>query len=122
MFRVEVTLAALADIEASYVWMKGQPDVAAGADSWFTGISEAILSLETMPRRYPLAVEARTLGREIRQLLCGKGGIAHRILFVVYGDQTVYVLRVRHASRPQLTPSELGIVPGEGPETDEPEA
>ncbi len=76
MFKVEIGPAALADIEQIYLWLKGQPATASSADAWFVGISETILSLETMPRRYPLAPEAKTMAREIHQLLYGKGAYA----------------------------------------------
>lgn len=111
MLKLEITPAALADIEQIFLWWKGQPELASRANDWFTGISEAILSLETMPRRHPLAPEARTVGRESRQRLFGKDSTAYRILFVVYGDQTVTVLRVRHAARGALEASELGALP-----------
>lgn len=111
MFKVEVGSAALVDIEQTYLWLKGQPATVSTADAWFTGISEAILSLESMPRRCPLAPEAPMLGREIRQLHFGKANATYRILFLVYGKQAVHVLRIRHAKGRNLDPDELIRLP-----------
>jgi plasmid stabilization system protein ParE len=111
MFKVEIGPAALADIEQICLWMQGQPTIASSADAWFIGISEAILSLETMPKRYPLAPEAKTMEREIHQRLYGKGASCYRLLFVVYGDQAVRVLRIRHAARSTFESDELVILP-----------
>lgn len=112
MFKVEIGPAALSDIEQICLWLQGQPATSASADAWFIGISEAILSLETMPRRYPLAPEAKTMKREIHQRLYGKGALCYRLLFVVYGDQAVHVLRIRHAARPAFESDELVLLPG----------
>lgn len=69
----------------------------AAAERWLNGISEAVLSLEEMPERCPLAPEAAHFKRRIRQLIHEQ----HRIIFVVTGRH-VRVLTVRHLRRRPL--------------------
>jgi plasmid stabilization system protein ParE len=69
----------------------------AAAERWLNGISKAVLSLEEMPDRCPIAPEAVHFKRRIRQLVHG----GHRILFIVTGRH-VRVLTVRHLRRRPL--------------------
>jgi plasmid stabilization system protein ParE len=69
----------------------------ASAERWLNGISKAILSLEEMPERCPLAPEAPHFKRRIRHLIHD----CYRILFIVTGRH-VRVLTVRHTSRKPL--------------------
>jgi plasmid stabilization system protein ParE len=69
----------------------------AAAERWLNGISKAILSLEEMPRRCPLAPEADHFGKRIRQLVHDR----YRIVFLITGRH-VRVLTVRHMSRAPL--------------------
>lgn len=69
----------------------------ASAERWLNGISKAVLSLEEMPGRCPLAPEAVHFKRRIRHLIHGN----HRILFFVTGRH-VRVLTIRHTSRKPL--------------------
>ncbi len=61
-----------------------------------------IRSLETLPRRYPLARENGSPSLELRQLLVGP----YRVIFGVM-DRTVHILRVIHASRDTLPPPQI---------------
>ena len=67
------------------------------AERWLNGISKAILSLEEMPERCPLAPESVHFKQRIRQLIHDN----HRILFFVTGRH-VRVLTVRHLRRRPL--------------------
>jgi plasmid stabilization system protein ParE len=98
-YRVEITATALAEVQEAYAWLAGRSSAAAGR--WRAALLEAVDSLERFPERCPLAPESDHLGREIPQLLHGKRRGVYRILFEIRG-RTVYVLRVRHGSRPFL--------------------
>ena len=69
----------------------------ASAERWLNGISKAILTLEEMPERCPLAPEAAHFARPIRQLIHD----GYRILFHTT-DRHVRVLTVRHCKRRPL--------------------
>ena len=69
----------------------------ASAERWLNDLSKAILSLEEMPERCPLAPEAPRFRQRIRHLVHDH----HRILFIVAGRH-VRVLTVRHTARKPL--------------------
>ena len=75
------------------------------ADSWLQRADRAVESLgESLgehPERCPLAPEASSFGKPIRQLLFGSGNRGtYRILFLVLEEKrSVYILHVRHGSR-----------------------
>lgn len=91
--RVIIEDRAAADIEAHALWIleQGSP---LGAERWVDAIESAISSLAQVPERCPIAPEAQSFQRPIRELLVG----SHRILFLV-DHRTVHVLHVRHAAR-----------------------
>ncbi len=76
-YLVEVSPAALAEAEAAYQWIANSSQ--ANAARWFNGLLDAIISLESNPRRCSLARESGLLPAEVRQLVYG----LYRILFVV---------------------------------------
>jgi len=83
-YRVEVTDQAEAEAEEAYLWiLERAPEAAA---RWWNGLEEAILSLEEMPARCPLAPENDELEEEIRELLYGKRQHRYRILFTIRGQ------------------------------------
>lgn len=55
------------EIEDSYRWMCDNLN-AETANQWYYKLEDAISSLQEFPYRCPLAPEASTIGREIRQL------------------------------------------------------
>ena len=65
--------------------------VPASAERWLNGISNAILSLEEMPERCPLAPEGVHFRKRIRHLLFE----GYRIIYWIDGRH-VRVLTVRH--------------------------
>lgn len=97
-YRVIIEDRAAADIEAHALWIleQGSP---LGAERWVDAIENAISSLAQMPERCPIAPEAETFQRPIRELLIG----SHRVLFLV-DRRTVHILHVRHAARRGLEP------------------
>jgi plasmid stabilization system protein ParE len=93
--KVLLTPKATEDAEAIYRWIAGDaPDTAV---DWYHGLLDALASLDALPNRCPLAREARTLRRDVRQLLYGN----YRILFIIDG-KVVRILRVRHGARRDL--------------------
>jgi plasmid stabilization system protein ParE len=69
---------------------------------WFRKLDEAIKSLANLPGRCKLAPENRSVPFEMRQLLYGHKPHLYRILFTIEGS-VVYVLRIRHGRRKELT-------------------
>lgn len=96
-YRVIIEDRAAADIEAHALWIleQGSP---IGAERWVDAMENVIASSAHIPERCPIAPEAGTFQRPIRELLVG----SHRILFLV-DHRTVHVLHVRHAARRGLS-------------------
>jgi plasmid stabilization system protein ParE len=95
-FRVVITPEAQEGIRHAYEWVSTySPD---SANVWMNGLFRAIQSLDTMPRRAPLAFENDLFREELRQLLYGKRGRVYRILFTIQ-DNEVQVLFVRHSAQ-----------------------
>lgn len=114
-YRVDISEAAEAEIDAAYLWISRRSPEWAGR--WHAGLLQAIESLAEMPGRCPLARERDRFEQEVRQLLYGRGRNTYRILFTVNEGEgadeepTVRILHVRHAAQRAL---------GEGEETDAP--
>ncbi len=98
-YQVEVTDQAAAEAEEAYLWILDRSP--SGASRWWNGLEAAILSLEEMPVRCPLAPEDEEFEEEIRELLYGTRQHRYRILFTIR-EQTVVVLHIRHGAREHL--------------------
>ena len=98
-YRVIIQPNAEAELEAAYQYRAEHAPQAAAR--WFTGLVEAINSLEQFPARCPLAPENAHFAEEIRQLLYGARRDVFRILFTMQGD-TVHVLHIRHGAQQYL--------------------
>jgi plasmid stabilization system protein ParE len=98
-YRIIIQSSAWDEIREAYRWLYERSPTA--ANRWRSGLLRAVLSLETHPRRCPLAPENDSFGEEIRQLLYGRRWGVYRILFVVEED-IVSVLYVRHSARQPL--------------------
>jgi plasmid stabilization system protein ParE len=110
-YRVEVTPRAIADADAAAKYLRQHAPVQAPA--WFSGLIEAILSLEDLPRRCPLAPEAEGLAVEVRQLLYGRRAGQYRILFRIFDEldpPRVRIVAIRHCARAGLTPEEFAEI------------
>lgn len=95
-FRVTITPEAEEGIRSAYLWIRAySPDL---ANEWMNGLFQAMQSLDTMPRRAPVAFENEFFREELRQLLYGKRGRIYRILFTIQDDE-VQVLFVRHSAQ-----------------------
>src|SRR3954465_5841636 len=96
-YSVLVQPEAEEEMERAFQWLQTQTPQ--HAPLWYNRIIDAILSLEDLAGRCPLAREgSATPGEEVRQLLYGKLPHVYRILFSIRGDK-VMVLHVRHAAR-----------------------
>jgi plasmid stabilization system protein ParE len=107
-YSVELTPRAVEDADSAAEYIRQSAPEA--AQRWFDGLIEAMLSLEEMPQRCPLAPEAQRLGTELRQLLYGKRGGQFRIVFRVYEEvqpPVVRVVAIRHGARDRITREEL---------------
>jgi plasmid stabilization system protein ParE len=102
-YRIAITANAKADIREAARWLLQQTSPAI-AERWLVGPYRAIDSLNSHPRRCPLAAESDKFPVEIRELLHGKTKSAkHRILFRVDED-IMSILYVRHTARDELEP------------------
>jgi plasmid stabilization system protein ParE len=77
-----------------------------GISRWRTGLFRIVENLETNPNRYAEAEESVDLGLDLRELLYGRRRNIYRILFTIE-EQTVNVLRIRHASQDRLSGDEI---------------
>ncbi len=102
-YQVIIQPSAEQGIKEAYFWMSNYSS--RQARSWLEGLYKAILSLEQMPFRFPLAFENNFFEEEIRQLIYGKGKNIYRILFTIT-EQTVHVIFVRHAAQQPLSPED----------------
>jgi len=101
-YAVVVTETAEAVLDAACRWLRDEYSLAY-AVRWREGLLDAIGALETFPERCPLAPEARSFRRKIRQLLYGERHGAYRLLFEIR-ERTVFVLHIRHGARRHLNP------------------
>ena len=96
----DVITSETAEAEAAeaYLWLNRlSPNFAA---RWYEGLLDAIASLDTFPKRCPLAPENDDFPDvEVRQHLYQKGKTSYRILFCILEPDTVRILHIRHAAR-----------------------
>jgi len=103
-YHVVITQEALNQTEAAYRWIAERAPIAAAR--WFTRLQGTIQTLETQPKRCPLAPESKSLGIELRQLLYGKRRGVYRVLFTIT-RKTVTVLHVLHGAQQLLSIEDL---------------
>lgn len=96
----EVVTSEIAEAEAAdaYLWLNRlSPDFAA---SWYDGLLDAVASLDTFPKRCPVAPENEDFPDvEVRQHLYKRGRTVYRILFCILEPDIVRVLHIRHVAR-----------------------
>jgi len=104
-FRVSLTAPAEIDAYAAFERIREASPM--HAEPWLTRLFDAVFSLAESPNRCPLIPEAEELGYPARHLLFGKGNGVYRIIFHIRDDERhVRVLRIWHASRDRITPSD----------------
>jgi len=94
-YTVFVTVEAARELEEAYDWLAAQTEHAA---QWYNGLLDAILSLEEMPGRCPLARDREKGDEETRQLVYGDKRHGYLIFFEIRGE-TVVVEHIRHGAR-----------------------
>jgi plasmid stabilization system protein ParE len=103
---VKSTPHAERDLEQLYQEINAE--YSGAALQWYSGLREAILSLEWQPHRCPVAPEARKLKRKLRHLLYGKKPNVYRIIYELDEHrQEVRVITIRHGARRTLKRSDL---------------
>ncbi|BAY61377.1 plasmid stabilization system protein [Calothrix brevissima NIES-22] len=109
--RYRIDFSSIAKAEADTAFLNfSQFTTPERAQAWYQGLIDAIVSLQEMPRRCPLAREDAFFSQEIRQLLYGQGKQTYRILFTVLEDQaipTVRILHIRHAAQKTIGEPEV---------------
>lgn len=98
--KVALTARAARDAEEAYEYIAREAPNTALA--WYERLLDEIRTLESFPRRCPLAREATALRRPVRQLLFGN----YRILFIIQSN-SVNILHIRHAARRDASKDEL---------------
>jgi toxin ParE1/3/4 len=99
-YRIHITAAAVADTETISAYLaETSPQT---AERVLAQLEKGINSLADFPKRYGLAPEAATHGKEVRQIVVGK----YRVLFMVILE-TVNILRVHHVAQESVKPGEL---------------
>lgn len=102
-YRVELAATAKADVREAARCLRNEASRAV-ADRWLAGLYKAITTLESRPRRCPIAAESHKFPDEIRDLLHARQESGkYRIRFKIDAD-TVFVLYVRHTARDELEP------------------
>lgn len=101
---IDIFPRAMADIDAAVTWRRRQS--ASSAARLHARLLGAIRTLGNNPKRCPFADEAAELQLELRELLHGRRPNIYRILFTIE-EQTVNVLRVRHAAQDRLSAGDV---------------
>lgn len=105
-FRVELTRAAEAELEALYLWVTSRAPSQGAA--WFNGLERAVLALDEHPERCPVAPESVDRDRPVRVLRYGRRPHVYVVFFTVdHARQIVRVLHVRRGARRRPTAGEL---------------
>jgi len=100
-----VSLAARAQRDLALLFEAIHADDSDAARKWYTGLKEAILSLEHHPNRCPLTPESR----KFRHLLYGNPPHIYRVIYrVVQRKQQVQVLHIRHGARRKFITTDFG--------------
>jgi len=87
-YKIEIKPLAEDDLETIFLFIA--QDSPANAFRWYQHLVTKIQSLETMPKRCPIAPESKDVAQEIRHFIIDN----YRALFTIDG-KTVQVLHVR---------------------------
>jgi toxin ParE1/3/4 len=96
-YLVEFTLRAERDLD--YICRRISADNSAAAARWIKGLEEAIHTLERLPRRCPIAPEARKAKRRLRHLLYGAKRDVYRVIYEIdEARKLVRIVTIRHTA------------------------
>ena len=94
-YRVEITRNGEADLEALYLWVVARAPQRGAR--WFNGLEQAVLSLDQLPKRCPVAPESIDPDHAVHVLSYGRKPNVYRIFFTV--DDDARLVRVVHVGR-----------------------
>lgn len=104
-YHVRLTNRAARDLEEARDYIS--QSAPAAARRWYLGFLHALLVLEKLPARWPLAPENAEFPFELRQFLYRtKSRRTNRALFTIVGDE-VRVLAIRRPGQPFITADEI---------------
>jgi toxin ParE1/3/4 len=105
-YSVEISRNAEAELEELYLWVVARaPQQGA---KWFNGLERAVLSLDQLSKRCPVANESIDPNQPVRVLSYGRKPHVYRVFFTV--DDTarlVRVVHIRRGARKAAVPDEL---------------
>jgi plasmid stabilization system protein ParE len=102
-YLVELTDRARNDLLILY--LEKEAAESAAAARWFNGLEQAVYTLESYPRRCPIAPEAKKSGRPLRHLPYGKKPHVYRVIYDVNEPKKlVLILTIRHGA---MEPADL---------------
>jgi len=94
-YRVELTDRAARDMASLYQDKNAAESTAAAR--WYNELENAVYTLETYPRRCPIAPESKKAKRKLRHLLYGKKPHVYRIIYDI--DEQKRLVRVLTTER-----------------------
>lgn len=99
-----VNITSRAERDLAYLYAEINAEHSEAALAWYTGLKEAILSLEVSPNRCPVTPESSHL----RHLLYGNKPHIYRVIYrVAEKDKRVDILHVRHGARRRFKQSDF---------------
>lgn len=105
-YRVEIARTAEVELEELYLWVVARAP-RQGA-KWFNGLERAVLSLDQLPKRCPVAPENINPDQPVRVLSYGRKPHVYRVFFTVNDTaEAVRVVHIRHRARTAPVPDEL---------------
>jgi plasmid stabilization system protein ParE len=93
-----VNITSRAERDLTWLYEEINVEYSTAALKWYSGLKQAILSLEEKPTRCPITRKRDRL----RQLFYGRKPHVYRVLFVIK-DKTVNILHIRHGRRRPLS-------------------
>src|SRR5437879_9803671 len=94
-YRVELARNAEAELEELYHWVVERAPSQGAA--WFSGLEQAILSVERLPKRCRIAPDSFDPDQPVRLLNYGRSPHVYRVFFTI--DESTKVVRVLHIRR-----------------------
>jgi toxin ParE1/3/4 len=103
-----VEFAARASRDLEILYKEKQFAESHAAARWYNGLEDAVSALASFPLRCPVAPEARTGKRKLRNLLYGNKPHVYRVIYEVdERRKAAWVLHIRHGARKKLKGSDL---------------
>jgi len=76
-------------------------------ERWADALDDTFDSIESNSLQFGLAIEADSIGIELREALFGAGRrITHRVIFEVHNEE-IWIYAVRHVAQSEITEAEI---------------